>query len=84
MPYGDGLGPRWNGYGRGMWGYGRGYGWGCYGRGYGRGGYFGGGYGAPYPSVEDEKAYLEYRKHLLEEDLKYINDRLNLLGDKES
>jgi len=34
--------------------------------------------------VEDEKAYLEYRKHLLEEDLKYINDRLNLLGDKES
>ncbi len=81
MPWGDGLGPWWAGYGRGAWGFGRGYGRG-FGRGYGWGCYAGW-YGAPYPSVEDEKAYLEYQKHFLEEDLKYINERLGLLANKE-
>ncbi len=79
MPFGDGTGPAWN-YGRGYrYSRGVGHGYGCRTADWGYRAHM------PYaPSVEDEKYYLEAQEHWLEEELKYVKDRLDLLGKKES
>ena len=93
MPFGDGTGPLGQGpmTGRGLgycggyaaparvYGFGRGMGRG-FGKGFGRGYGFGwAGYNVPY----DEKTALENRMRFLEEELKYIRDRLKEIGEEE-